>query len=130
MKLLTVHDVMILHMQIIDASGGAQGVRDIERLTGTIEQVVQDVFGKELYPSIYEKAAALTFGIINYHPFIDGNKRTGVMSALLFLNLNGHDTSLVKNKELEDFAVNVAVDKLDVATIADWLQARSSILKV
>jgi death-on-curing protein len=85
----------------------------------------QEVFGEELYPELHEKAAVLLRGIIADHAFVDGNKRTGIMSALVFLNLNSEDTSILTDKELEDFAVQVAVERLDVPTIAAWLRAHS-----
>lgn len=109
-------------MQIIDASGGSHGTRDRGRLESAITSMRQEVFGQELYAGIFEKAGALTRGIIGDHPFVDGNKRTGMMSALIFLNLNGYDTSKLKDKDLEDFAVRVATDKLDVPDITAWLE--------
>lgn len=112
-------------MQIIDASGGSMGVRDKGRLESAINSVRQEVFGEALYPSIFEKAAVLMRGIIGDHPFVDGNKRTGIMSALTLINLNSYDTSELKDIELEDFAVKVAVDHLGVPTIAAWLKSKS-----
>ncbi|HUP26620.1 MAG TPA: type II toxin-antitoxin system death-on-curing family toxin [Candidatus Limnocylindrales bacterium] len=125
MRWLTVDDLGIIHLQIIDNSGGSQGFRDNGRLEAAIGSMKQEVFGESLYPTIFEKAAVLMRGIIADHPFVDGNKRTGMMSALIFLNLNGWDTSLLTDKELEDFAVQVATDHLDIPVIAAWLKAHS-----
>ena len=110
-------------MQIIDASGGSHGVRDKNRIESALASQFQEVFGEDLYPTVYEKAAVLARGIIADHPFVDGNKRTGLMAALVFLNLNGIDTSKLSDKELEDFAVQIAVERLDVPVIAAWLKA-------
>ena len=126
MKWLTLQDLELLHMQIIDVSGGSQGVRDTGRLESVLAAMHQEVFGTELYESIYEKAAALLRGIIADHPYVDSNKRTGVMVALVFLNLNGEDTTALTDQELEDFAVRVAVEHLDVPAIAAWLEAHSA----
>ena len=126
MKLLTVQDIEIIHMMIIDATGGSQGTHDVERLKGIVEQMEQSVFGVDLHPSIYDKSASLMFGIIAYHPFYDGNKRTGTMSAVHQLNLNGVDTSSLQDDEFENFAVKVAVDHLEVAGIAQWLKDHSA----
>lgn len=127
MKRLTVDDLSVIHIQIIDISGGSQGLRDKGRLESVIASMHQEVFGKVvLYPTIFSKAAVLMRGIIADHPFVDGNKRTGMMSALIFLNLNNFDTSMLKDQELEDFAVQVAVEHLDIETIAHWLKAHSS----
>ena len=126
MKFLTVQDLALIHIQIIDASGGSQGTRDDGRLQSAVVSLQQSVFGQDLYPSIFEKAAALLRAIIADHPFIDGNKRTGIMSALVFLNLNGVNTKLLQDKALEDFAVQVAVDHMDIPTIAAWLETNSN----
>lgn len=127
MKWLDLADLELIHFQIIDASGGSHGVRDQGRLKSALAAMKQEVFGKELYPTVAEKAAALVRGIIADHPFVDGNKRTGMMAALVFLNLNGCDTSKLTNQQLEDFAVQVAVEKLDVAAIACWLEENAII---
>ena len=87
----------------------------------------QATFGQELYPTAYDKAAVLMRGIIADHPFVDGNKRSGIMSALVFLNLNKYNTNSLADKELEDFAVQVAVERLETPAIASWLKAHSSL---
>lgn len=125
MKWLELDDIELIHMQIIDASGGSQGIRDRGRIESALAAMQQEVFGQELYPTIFEKAAVLLRGIIADHAFVDGNKRTGVMSALIFLNLNGCDTSELQDKDLEDFAVRVAVEHLDLPAVAAWLKAHS-----
>lgn len=112
-------------MQIIDVSGGSRGVRDEGRLRSAVEGMRQQISGRDVYKTVFEKAGFLTRGIICDHPFIDGNKRTGLVAALVFLNLNGCDTSSLDDQELEDFAVRVAVEKLEVVDIASWLAAQS-----
>lgn len=124
MKYLSADDVALIHLQIIDASGGAQGIRDKGRIESAVNAMRQQVFEEELYPTIFEKAAVLLRGTTADHPFVDGNKRTGMMAALIFLNLNGYDTSKLLNQELEDFAVSVATEHYDVPQIAAWLKAR------
>lgn len=127
MKWLKLTDLELIHLQIIDASGGSQGVRDRGRLESAIAAMQQETFGQELYPTVFEKAAVLLRGVIADHPFVDGNKRTGVMSSLIFLNLNDYDTSELTDQELEDFAVQVAVEHLEVAEIAKWLECHSKV---
>ncbi len=87
MKWLHLDDIELIHMQIIDASGGSQGIRDRGRIESALAAMQQEVFGTELYATIFEKAAVLLRGIMADHPFVDGNKRTGIMSALIFLGL-------------------------------------------
>lgn len=125
MNYLTVDDIEIIHIQVIDASGGSHGVREKNRIASAVASMRQDVFGKSLYPSVFDKAAVLMRGIIADHPFIDGNKRAGMISALVFLNLNGIETSGINNKSLENFAVMVATEKLNVKDISVWLKKNS-----
>lgn len=123
-KLFDVDDIELIHMQIIDASGGSQGTRDRGRSESAVASQTQSVFGADVYKTLFDKAGALARGIIADHPFSDGNKRTGMMLAIIFLERNGIATK-INDKELEDFAVHVATDHLDVPAIAAWLEARS-----
>lgn len=122
MRFLTTDDIERLHLQIIEASGGSHGLRSHGRIEATVATQEQAVFGKEVYGSIFEKAAALIRGIVQDHPFVDGNKRTGIMSGLLLLELNNVDMSKITDEELEDFAVEIATKSLSVEQIASWLQ--------
>jgi death-on-curing protein len=125
MKYLTLEEILRLHFQLIEDYGGSHGVRDEERLKSVILAPQQEIFGAEQYPDIHEKAAVYLRNIIADHAFADGNKRSGVTVAGVFLLRNGwHLTA--EPKALEDFAVQVAVEHLDVPTIAAWLRAHSS----
>jgi death on curing protein len=126
-KYLSVEEILLLHYKVIEDFGGSHGVRDENRLKSVEAMPKQEVFGKELYPTIYEKAAVYIRSIIGDHPFSDGNKRSGITVAAVFLMRNKVDLSAT-NKELEDFAVQVAVEKLDVPKIANWLQKHSSVI--
>lgn len=127
MKLFDVEDIELIHMQIIDMSGGSYGTRDGGRLESAVASQTQAVFGDDLYSTLFDKAAALARGIIADHPFSDGNKRTGMMLAIIFLERNGVKTD-IENKDLEDFAVQIATDHLEVPTIAAWFDAHSNAL--
>ena len=124
MKYLTLEEVLFLHFQVIEEFGGSHGVRDEERLKSVVLAPRQEVFGVEQYPDVYEKAAVYVRNIIADHAFADGNKRSGVTVGSVFLMRNGI-TLTASPKELEDFAVQVAVEHLDVLTIAAWLRAHS-----
>jgi death on curing protein len=117
-------EILRLHFQVIEDYGGSHGVRSEERLKSVVLAPQQEVFGVEQYPDILEKAAVYMRNIIGDHAFTDGNKRSGVTVAGVFLLRNGI-TQTAMPKELEDFAVRVAVEHLDVPTIAAWLRAHS-----
>jgi death-on-curing protein len=123
-KYLTLEDILRLHFQVIEDYGGSHGVRDQQRIKSVVLAPQQAVFGEEQYPDLYEKAAVYMRNIIADHAFSDGNKRSGTTVAAVFLDLNGVELTALP-KELEDFAVQVAVEHLDVPTIAAWLRAHS-----
>lgn len=124
MKFLTVTQLLQLHVLIIQQSGGSDGLRDLGRLESAVAAQNQEVFGRLIYKDVFEKAAAICRGIIGDHPFVDGNKRTALLAATVLLEINGFTCS-AKQGELEDFAVWVAVEHVDIPVIAAWLKAHS-----
>lgn len=124
-RYLTIEEILRLHFQIIEDFGGSHGVRDEARLRSVEQAPRLEAFGTEQYPGLHEKAAVYARNIIGDHPFTDGNKRTGVTTAGIFLLRN--DVHLTASpQELEDFAVRIAVERLDVKTIAAWLKTHTS----
>lgn len=124
MKYLVLEDILRLHFQIVEDFGGSHGVRDEGRLQSAVAAPRQEVFGREQYPTIYEKAATYIRNIVADHPFVDGNKRSALTCAGIFLMQNGYELTAMP-KDLEDFAVQVAVEHLDIPAIAAWLQTHS-----
>ena len=118
---LTLEQLLELHALVVDSTGGSEGLRDLGRLEAAIATQSQNVFGEELYPSILDKAAAIIRAIIADHPFVDGNKRTALLSGLTMLDINGVNF-FAKEGEIEDFAVKIAVDHIDIPKIAHWLE--------
>lgn len=125
-KYLSVEEILILHYKIIEDFGGSHGVRDENRLKSVESAPAQAVFGEEQYPTIFDKVAVYIRSIIGDHPFSDGNERTGITVAAIFL-LRNSVTLSADPKQLEDFAVQVAVDHLDIPTIAAWLKSNTKI---
>ncbi len=122
MRYISIEEILHLHFRIIEEYGGSHGVRDEGRLESVATAPGQSVFGADQYPTIYEKAAVYVRNIIGDHPFSDGNKRTGITVASVFLDLNGY-MMIANPGDLEDFAVSVATDHLDIPAIAAWLEA-------
>jgi len=123
-RYLTVKEILRLHFQLIEDFGGSHGVRDENRLLSIEQAPAQVVFGQEQYPSLFDKAAVYARNIIGDHPFTDGNKRTGITCAGIFLMRNGLKLTAAPN-ELEDFAIRIATDKPDIAEIASWFKSHS-----
>ncbi len=124
MIFLTLEQLLELHALVTGETGGSNQLLDIGRLEAAVAVQTQNVFGEELYSSIYEKSAALIKTIITGHPFLDGNKRTAMLAGLTLLELN--DVKFrAKKGEIEEFAVRIAKEGLGIAEIAAWLEAHS-----
>lgn len=90
-RFLTVSAVRSIHeMQILEY-GGSAGIRDGNGLEAAVMQATQSFGDVDLYPSIFDKAAVYAYHIAESQAFVDGNKRTGLMAALTFLQLNGYE---------------------------------------
>lgn len=89
MIVLTKQQILLLHSQLIFETGGSDGLRDVGLLESAINSHFQQFDNEDLYPTIQQKASRLCFGLVNNHPFIDGNKRIGAHVMLVFLALNG-----------------------------------------
>lgn len=124
MKLLSLDEILILHALVLSRYGGSAGVRDIGRLEAVVACQTQVVFGVELYDSLFDKVAAMVRGLVADHPFVDGNKRTAMLVGLTLVESNGYVFTARKG-ELEDFAVSVATDHLDIPAIAEWIETHS-----
>lgn len=122
---LSLEEILRLHFQVIEDFGGLHGVREEGRILSVVEAPQQIIFGAEQYLTMHEKAAVYMRNIIADHPFIDGNKRTGVTVAGVFLLRNNIVLS-ANPKELEDFTVRVATEHLSVPDIAAWLEQYAS----
>src|SRR5512143_1409321 len=86
---LTLAEVIEIHADQITRYGGSHGIRDMDLLSSAVAMSSASFGGKFLHADIFEMAAAYAFHIAQNHPFIDGNKRAALASALVFLELNG-----------------------------------------
>ena len=124
MKYLSAEQILFIHARLVAETGGSHGVRDLPRLESAVMRPQATFDGKELYPDIFLKAAALLDSLVNNHPFMDGNKRTGISAAVLFLQANGRRLT-AGNAELEEFTLQVAVSHPDLAVLAEWFRRQS-----
>ena len=121
---LKVEDILIIHVAILDETGGSDGVRDLGRLEAAIAHPQQVVYGKEIREDIFSKAAAYGFDIIKYHPFVDGNKRTAMTTMAVFLSLNSYTLSVEKGA-IEKMAVDIVEKNMSIEDISTWLKNNS-----
>jgi len=117
---LTKEQVLMLHSQLIEATGGSYGVRDEGLLDSALESPFQSFSGEDFYLSIQAKAARLCYGLVKNHAMIDGNKRLGAHAMLVFLILNGYELSYTQ-KELSDLILDVADGKQGYGDILKWI---------
>ena len=122
MKILTKDQIILLHTQLIKETGGSDGIRDEGLLDSAVLNPFQSFDGKELYPTVLEKGARLGFGLIKNHVFVDGNKRVGAHTMLVFLALNGFAFSYTQ-KELTEIVLSVAAGEKDCGDLLLWLQS-------
>ena len=104
---LTKDNILTLYKIMVDNTGGTIGIRDTSLLESALNAPFQTFGDEELYPSIIEKASRLCYGLIKNHPFIDGNKRIGVYTMLVFLELNNLNLNF-SDEEIINIALKTA----------------------
>lgn len=118
---LTIEQVIELHDEMLKRYGGLSGIRDKNLLWSAIDAPKAVMFGLEMYPSIYEKAAAYLYHIVCNHPFNDANKRTGYAVTLVFLEVN-NIKPVFKKEDLESLVIAVAQGKETKERITKFLE--------
>ena len=121
MRYLTLSEVLELHRQIINQSGGAMGILNLGGLESALAQPRMTFAGSDLYPTIADKAAALGYSLIQNHPFIDGNKQTGHAAMEVFLVLNGFEIQAPLSEQ-EQMILQVASGDMALNRFTAWLQ--------
>jgi len=110
---------------IIRTSGGTLGELSENKIQNCLDFPFYNVYGFKKYRTLFQQAAALLFAFVTFHPFVDGNKRTGLVVTQLFLTLNRYEFSYPDNTF--DFVVAVARSKIKSnRKISDWLRQSSS----
>ena len=121
MRYLTLGEVVDLHRRLLQATGGAPGVRDFGLLESAIAQPKATFGGVDLYPTMVEKAAALAFSLVQGHPFVDGNKRVGHAAMETFLVLNGGEIDAPVDDQ-ERLMLDLAAGRIGRSQLIDWLR--------
>ena len=118
---LSLSDVLTLHANQIELYGGMDGVRDMGLCESAIAQSQAGFGGEYLHDDIFMMAAAYMFHLVQNHPFLDGNKRAGAITALVFLDINGIEIQAPAGS-LYDLTIAIATGQLDKDEIADWFR--------
>ncbi len=121
MRYLTVSEVIELYRQVMETSGGTVGILSIEALESAVALPRATFGGKDLYPTIIEKAAALGFSLVMNHAFIDGNKRIGHYAMETYLVINGYELTASVDEQ-ESIILRLASGNLSRDTFTDWIK--------
>ena len=117
-------DALVLHDRLLALHGGAPGVRDGALLQSALARPRQHYFYAE-NADVIDMAAAYTAGIVRNHPFVDGNKRTGFVVGILFLELNGYRFT-ANEEDATQAVMALAAGTLDEPGYTAFLRANTS----
>ena len=117
---LSVEQIIEMHDRLIEKTGGTHGLRSRALLESAMAAPFQTFDGMDLFPSVYQKAARLAFGLVKNHAFLDGNKRIAASARLVFLYLN--DVVIeCRQEELSDLFIRAADQKKSYEDILTWI---------
>ncbi|MCB1152382.1 MAG: type II toxin-antitoxin system death-on-curing family toxin [Deltaproteobacteria bacterium] len=123
---LSVENVLQIQRQQLEEFGGIQGVRDLRLLESAVAQP-QAAFGDQyLHGDLFEMAAAYLFHIASNHPFLDGNKRAGFVSAVVFLDINGIELD-DDSDDYYDLVIRVAQGQIGKPEIAEFFRKHGAV---
>ncbi len=120
---LAIDAVRAIHQELIAEYGGSPGIRDVGLLESALARPRQLLAYGD--PGLFELAAAYAFGIVRNHPFVDGNKRTGMMAAYVFLRINGYRLEASEAEAVVVFQ-DLAAGEIDEAVLAKWIEANAA----
>lgn len=120
-EFLTFDDVLLIHDEQLEAYDGIQGIRDKGLLESAVMMPQASFGGEYLHQDLFEMAAAYAFHIVENQPFLDGNKRTALVSALVFLDINGF-VILDEEMKLYDAMIAIANKEMDKYDLAELLK--------
>lgn len=123
-RFLSIKDIEYVHTCQLKDFGGLDGIRDHNLLASAVHEPKATFGGSYLYEDFYDMAAAYALGIIKNHPFVDGNKRTGMESAILFLRANNVSLSFKRN-DIFKLGLAIATSKKNINDIAAVFRKKS-----
>ncbi|MHB1042480.1 MAG: type II toxin-antitoxin system death-on-curing family toxin [Eubacteriales bacterium] len=120
MKRLSVPQIVLMHSALIKETGGMDGIRDENLLDSAVNTPFQTYGGEYLYKSLEAKAARLGYFLIKNHPFADGNKRIGMLSIMVFLELNGAGLTCT-DQDIVETGLRIAAGEMDDKELLEWI---------
>ena len=120
---LNLAELIAIHNRQLAEHGGGEGLRDESLLDSALSRPQFKWQYEDPAPDLATLAASLAFGIINNHPFIDGNKRTGYVACRLFLEINGYDFLASQDEKYLTF-YSVASGEMLEDALTEWIRDR------
>lgn len=127
--MILIEDILEVHEKSIRDFGGSHGLRDKGLLESAIARPFQTFGGKDLYPTIFEKAAALGESLVINHPFVDGNKRIGML-AMAGLLVAGNFRFTASSDDFYNLIIHISTSSISFDDIVEWLQNNTEVNKV
>jgi len=124
MKRLSQETIVAMHGELIAQTGGLDGIRDANMLDASINSPFHTFDGQYLYPTIQAMTAHLAFSLIKNHPFLDGNKRIGILSMLVFLDINNLPVTCT-DSDLIFIGVGLADGSFTELELIEWIISHS-----
>ncbi len=118
---LDVDDVLEIHATQLETYGGSAGLRDRGLLESALAQPQASFGGQLVHDGLFAMAAAYLFHVVSNHPFVDGNKRTGMLAAIVFLDVNGIAIDH-PSEDLYELTMGVAEGRIEKSAVAAELE--------
>lgn len=121
---IELEDVLAFHDESLSEHGGAEGIRDASALESALARPKNRLAYSDSRPTLYQFAAAYAYGIARSHAFVDGNKRTALITAFTFLALHGIEITAAKEDRYAIF-LRLAEGKVTEPQLVDWFEQNS-----
>lgn len=120
MKRLSIPQIVMMHSALIKETGGLDGIRDENLLDSAVNAPFQTFGGEYVYKTLEAKAARLGYSLVKNHPFVDGNKRIGMLAMLVFLEINGIELTC-SDQDIIETALKLAAGEMDDKQLLEWI---------
>lgn len=120
MKRLSIPQIVMMHSALIKETGGLDGIRDENLLDSAVNAPFQTFGGEYVYKTLEAKAARLGYSLVKNHPFVDGNKRIGMLAMLVFLEINGIELTC-SDQDIIETGLKLAAGEMDDKQLLEWI---------
>lgn len=120
MKRLSIPQIVMMHSALIKETGGLDGIRDENLLDSAVNAPFQTFGGEYVYKTLEAKAVRLGYSLVKNHPFVDGNKRIGMLAMLVFLEINGIELTC-SEQDIIETGLKLAAGEMDDKQLLEWI---------